>query len=383
MRIFYIAPSIMPSRSANSIHVVRMCEAFVLLGHDVTLVFQRSIPDNLQLKAVLERYYGVDLGNTRMVSFFRPWNRATNIQIAFIALYELFKGSLKQHSFDLLVSRNLYASFAVGVLLRRSLIFETHQLEYGYRRFMQIALIKCPWVTTVVISQKLQQRLIEECVEASSHFMVLRDAAPIRIKKMLPNEKMAARTVLKKDIDLDSYSALAGYFGHLYPGRGINIIQSLAIQHPDIAFLLFGGNEAEIKALRFNNEAPNLHFMGHIAPSQVASTMCIMDVLLMPYQKNVSIGQRNEDTGQWMSPMKMFEYMASGVPFIASKLPVLEEVLRDDHNCLMAVPDDPNDWSSCLLRLRNNPELAERLTSTAHTEHLQNYNWISRAKKML
>ena len=109
----------------------------------------------------------------------------------------------------------------------------------------------------------------------------------------------------------------------------------------------------------------------------------MMDVLLMPYQKNVSIGQRDGDTGRWMSPMKMFEYMASGVPIIASKLPILEEVLLDRYNCLMAVPDDPVDWSNCLNCLLNKPDFAESIGNQAHKDYKAFYTWNRRAQEML
>ena len=47
----------------------------------------------------------------------------------------------------------------------------------------------------------------------------------------------------------------------------------------------------------------------------------------MPYQRNVGIGTKNSDTSNWMSPMKMFEYMSTGVPIVSSDLPVLKKFL--------------------------------------------------------
>ena len=61
----------------------------------------------------------------------------------------------------------------------------------------------------------------------------------------------------------------------------------------------------------------------------------------MPYQAKVSIGVKGHDTGRWMSPMKMFEYMAAGVPVISSDLAVLREILINEKNALLVSPPIP------------------------------------------
>ena len=38
MKILYISKSVIPSRSANSIHVMKMCQAFANNGHEVVLL---------------------------------------------------------------------------------------------------------------------------------------------------------------------------------------------------------------------------------------------------------------------------------------------------------------------------------------------------------
>ena len=375
----------MPSRSANSIHVARMCEGLVSLGHDITLYINRSTPSKDGLKEIIERYYGADLSNVKLVSFYsRRWPVALNLRIAVHAVYKYMLLFVKRRPLDFIISRNLYGAYFLRRLAREKLIFETHQLETGFRRYMQRKIIQTFDVTTVAISKELR-RIIVEYYRAEPHkVIVLPDAAPAGIHRLSQGQRRAMRLSLLTGVDLKYYSLVVGYFGHLYNGRGLEIVQALAQRHPDIAFFVYGGNEEQIALLKRQNNFSNLKVMGHIDPGHVLKIMGIMDVLLMPYQETVSIGgKRNEDTVRWMSPMKMFEYMAVGVPIIASRLPVLEEVLRDGHNCLMAVPDDPNDWSACLDRLYNDSEIAERLASIAHTEYLSEYNWISRAKKML
>jgi glycosyltransferase involved in cell wall biosynthesis len=269
-------------------------------------------------------------------------------------------------------------------LARRRLLFETHELEYGFRKRIQGAIIKDDAVPKVFISKALYQRLCEHHGYAIQKSIILPDAAHAGVNRLQPQQKVNLRKEHLSSQDLDKYTYHAGYFGHLYSGRGIEIVQALAARHPEIAFWIYGGNDEQITLLKQRNNANNMKVMGYVNPSNVLEIMSMMDVLLMPYQKMVSIGGRNRsDTASYMSPMKMFEYMAAGVPIIASRLPVLEEILIDGQNCLMAVPDDPLSWSGCLDKIKGSEILSEKLAKTAHDEYRQRYTWNVRAQKMI
>ena len=43
-----------------------------------------------------------------------------------------------------------------------------------------------------------------------------------------------------------NWKGICGYFGHLYPGRGVDIIEAMASERPDVLFLVFGGNDSDI-----------------------------------------------------------------------------------------------------------------------------------------
>ena len=120
---------------------------------------------------------------------------------------------------------------------------------------------------------------------------------------------------------------------------------------------------------------PNLHFHGQLAPAQVAAWQQSMDVLLAPYQRSVP-------TVEWMSPLKIFEYMASGVPMIASDLPVLREVLVPDQTAILVEPHDVAQWEAALTSLRN-PVLRRRFSQTAFGTVSQRFTWRHRARAVL
>lgn len=378
MRFHYISPSVLPSRSANAVHVVLQCDALARMGVEVTLYAKRKIQDESLLVSGLADNYGVDASSWRLVTYHSHYTRADTLRIATLAFRDIVCGRCR----DVILSRNLYAAYILAVLFRRPLIYETHQLELGIKRKMQRAVITCPWVKIVTISQKLVECLHEHHGVLLNRPLVLHDAAPAGIIPLdVKKRRVELGAILNQD--LSSWECVCGYFGHLYAGRGIEIIEDMAGQRPACLFLVYGGNDTDITRLRRSNSLHNLWFMGHVSHLVAQKTMRSVDVLLMPYQINVSIGVAKHDTARWMSPMKMFEYLATGVPVISSDLPVLREVLINELNCFLVPPDNVEAWVKTLDRVISNPELAQLIGKYAHTEYLTTHSWDHRAVALL
>ena len=82
------------------------------------------------------------------------------------------------------------------------------------------------------------------------------------------------------------------------------------------------------------------------------------------------------------SPLKLFDYMAAGVPIVASDLPALREVLRHEENALLARPDDPDAFAAAVRRMLADPVLAGRLGRQARAD-VRRYSWEARAEALL
>lgn len=158
----------------------------------------------------------------------------------------------------------------------------------------------------------------------------------------------------------------------------------MAKARPNILFLVYGGEPDDVifRSQR-NNKLQNIFFGGHIKHPKAQELMRCVDCLLMPYQLSVSIGGKGHDTGRWMSPMKMFEYMATGVPIISSDIPVLREVLRNGENAILVPHDDTLEWCNALDRLNENSNLADNIGRQAYYDYKKKYTWKVRAKKIL
>ena len=82
------------------------------------------------------------------------------------------------------------------------------------------------------------------------------------------------------------------------------------------------------------------------------------------------------------SPLKLFDYMAAGVPIVASDLPSLREVLRDGENALLANAGDADAFAAAVRRLLADRSLADRLGRQARID-VQQYSWDARARTLL
>jgi glycosyltransferase involved in cell wall biosynthesis len=83
-----------------------------------------------------------------------------------------------------------------------------------------------------------------------------------------------------------------------------------------------------------------------------------------------------------VSPLKMFEYMASKRPIVASRLPAIEEILTDNQNALLGEPGCPEDIAKNIETALSNTELSTKIASRAYTG-VQEHTWEKRARRIL
>jgi len=369
MQIAYMSNSVIPSRFANSIHVMKMCQAFANNGHKVTLY---SYAGKEKVKDDYENY-GVEKCFKIKKSSRFPLYGIGGLIYAISVIYKIKKQPLP----DLLYARHIY-SLAIGALLLGiPMIFEAHS----------------PPINTV-------RRIVENWVFNRKNFMhlvVISDALKQEYQNIFPylNHKMIMVAHDGADFPSDNGNLpinffsgddkriQIGYVGHLYPGRGIELIVNLARNLPDINFHIVGGTEEDIKHWKQIFNEKNLIFHGYVPHNEVFCYYKYFDIVLAPYQSKVAVAGSKGDTSKWMSPLKIFEYMAQGKPIVASDLPVLQEILHNNINCLLCPSSDVQTWQNAILTLVKSPELRIKLGNVAYQDFITNYTWQSRAEKVI
>lgn len=360
MRIIYIAPSIIPSRSANSVHVFKMMHALKQLGYQASLIVPDISRGREKNVNNVFSYYGVKPFPFR---YFPRYAIPGKLYIySFIlAIWLWFQ---KKH---LVYSRDFYpAMFAA--LLGNKVLMEFHSpplwsrgvIGWLIKRFYRSKNLK----VIVVISEALKQIFIAKGFD-SERIIVAHDGSD-------PQPESLSEYPLSGNFKV-------GYVGHLYKGRGVENIIYLANNNPSVDFHIAGGNEEDIMHWKTETQKlENIHFHGFIPPALTNSFRKGCDVLLAPYQKDLSIWGGGASTSAYMSPLKIFEYMAAGKPIICSDLPVLLEVLNQQ-NALLVQGDSMEAWHEALNKLLENDNLRVTLGSNALADFEKQYSWKQRA----
>lgn len=74
-------------------------------------------------------------------------------------------------------------------------------------------------------------------------------------------------------------------------------------------------------------------------------------------------------------PVKLFEYMAWGLPVICSNLPNMSRFVRDGEYGLVVDPRDPADIAAAITRLARDPSLAARFSANGRRAFLERHHW--------
>lgn len=247
MRLCYLSNSTLISDSANAVHVMKMCQAFADNGHDVTL---HALEGEGEVDEVFN-YYGVtttfpihrhNMGNdgaTNALWKLRallPFLRVGGLPTVVFARRQLAPIISRTPS-DLIYARSLY--WLYGVRTAIPFIYESHQPPLNaLDRYVERAIFNRPGFRGLtVISQKLKQIYVAQYPGLADRIRVAHDAADD------PGDAPDAEGTNHTDAG----KIRVGYVGHLYKGRGIDLMLRLAESFPVTEFHFVGGRTIDVE----------------------------------------------------------------------------------------------------------------------------------------
>jgi glycosyltransferase involved in cell wall biosynthesis len=367
MKIAAIAPSQVPSRTANSIQVMKTCNALKKIGHEVSLwVPGRDTAD----WNTLAGHYGLS------AEFKVRW-------IPSIRLLRKYDFSLKALSqakrWGAEVIYTWLPQVAVFALRRGThSVLEMHDLPTGafgpgyFKQFARQNGKKRLLVITDALRQKLET--FSGVHFAPDEVAITPNGVEFERFSRQPDSPKARKLLCLPE------QLTALFSGHFYAGRGTSLLLELARRFPKIHFLWVGGRDDDVTTWRdrLNEEGlENVTLTGFIPNQQLPLYLAAGDFLLMPYERSIA-GSSGGNSAEICSPMKMFEYMATGRVILSSDLPVIHEVLNEK-NAVFCVPEDINSWSKAIKTLIKNVSLRNRLAKQAQAD-VHKYTWEQRAK---
>ena len=383
MKIALIAPTYLPSRRANTIQVMKMAQAFTNLGHQVRVIVPGMASNEEKEELQWEQlafHYG--LQRVFEVTWLPVQPRMRRYDYGYLAVRAAHKWEA-----DLVYTR-LPQAAVIAAWKRMETIYEVHDVPQGtVGPLLFRCYLKAPGAHRIVaITHGPKDELIQIYNIPGSHpyMLVALDGVDVVRYRDIPNP-IEARRLLNTDrnLNMDEERFTIGYTGHLYSGRGVALMLEMAEYLPTLTFMLVGGEREDVSNLRLKVESRNLEniiLTGFVPNAALPRYQAACDVLMMPYQRKVA-GSSGGDISKYLSPMKLFEYMACGRPILSSDLPVFREVLNE-RNAILITPDDIDQWVANIEELRLDPDTRTELANQAKKD-VKQYTWKARGERIL
>jgi glycosyltransferase involved in cell wall biosynthesis len=376
MDILYITQARIPTEKAHGVNITSMCKFFNKGKNNIKLIIPRVKnkikEDTFQYYDIKDHFEIVRLPAISIFKLEKILGKLTFFtQLLSFYISVLFYLLLQKRSDKVLYTRDYLPSFIS--LLGYKVVYECHSIPRKRKMFFLITKL---FSKVIVISKGLKEDFLEQGFK-DNKILIAADAVNLNIFiKSITREEARKKLNLPENKDIICY---CGKFKTMGMDKGIkDILLSLTFLEKEVLFLAVGGDQKDINF--YQKMADDLKvsklvkFIGHIKQNELAVYQKAADILLMPFP-NI------EHYSKFMSPIKMFEYMASKRPIIASNLPTIKEVLNND-NCLFCEPDNPRDLAIKIEELLNNKERGDKLSQVAFKD-VQRYTWENRVKMIL
>ncbi|MEX1248612.1 MAG: glycosyltransferase [Anaerolineales bacterium] len=369
MKIALIASGAIPAHTANSIQSMKMAQAMSDLGDEVRVFAAGEAPRITW--GELAAHYG--LASEFKIVWLRARPALRRYDFAYAAV-----GAARAWGAELVYTR---LPQAATLAARRGVatIFELHDVPSGtmgpwlLRNFLRAKGARRLVVNTQYLARQIQAGY---ALPSRKDFLLLApNGVDLRRYIRLPNPKAA-----RKSLQLVEGFTI-GYTGHLYKGRGISFLFELARRLPKMRFLLVGGRPEDVGERRQQARGlKNVLLAGFVPNAELPRYQAACDVLVLPYSRQVS-GSSGVDIAPYTNPLKMFEYLATGRPIVASDLPILKEILSEK-NAIILPSGDVDAWVEALAGLQRSPRRRAALAKAARQTAGQ-YTWEKRAQRIL
>lgn len=379
MRIAYICADhgvpVFDWKKGCSIHVQEIVRALTQLGHSVDLYATNIggvVSEDLKGLKIIE-----------LPSFDRSLNRAER-EIAQLRNNQGIRAALtKGGPYDLVYERYSLWSFAAM----------EYAADYGIPGALEVnsPLIKEQAQFRGLVNWVSAKQVAERCFASASSVFAVSDAVADYLEQefevsenvsILPNGVDADRFI---DVCLDRNQHTGrftvGFVGSLKPWHGVDaLVEAFATVHrqaPNSRLLIVGDGperpsiEKQIAKLNLNGATT---LTGSVNPAEVTRLLGEMDVGVAPYPKI----RKN-----YFSPMKVFEYMAAGLPVVVTSAGQLGHIIRDECNGLLCEPGDIGALSEALFCLMRDPALRTRLGRRARRDIEDEHTWQDVASRAL
>jgi len=396
-----------PAPAANIINTLKFAQGFFDLRNKIEILAISRFVDFMWRVRIsnVHKFYGIHKnikinyfkggigfflsnfaeGNNKISNLFyyyNPFHAYLKFMRLFPKLYNFFDPEKKiskyciKNKFDLAFCRDGYKAAYINIKNRIPTIIDLHGTIFPLelKRLFKLGKNKFfKGITTV--SPFIKQHLIEKGFPEEKIF-VMDNAVNLKKYDHITNEKKKLRLIL--NLPIDRRIILSA--GKMRFDRGMDTILEAAnlLKNERYSFYLLGGNKYRMKKWRNyiakHNIKGDIQIMNFKPHSLIPYYLKAADVLLVIYSKSLY-------SQEYMSPVKLFEYMAAKVPIIATKIGRNIEICNNNE-CLFTNLEDPKDLSEKIKLLINNRDLQGSLIQNAY-QKVKNYTIQDKCEKIL
>lgn len=354
IKVNYISELSLPSNSGYAQHVLKICDAFSK-KYETKLFVNSSRANRKTLKKnyLLKTDFEINSYKKK-----RQHNFFSRILYACFILRNVDKESI-------IISRSVLSSLLLSMMKIKNIV-ELHHPPTGLTKIIFII------VKFLGMNKNLKYIFLHNNIKKKMNIkngIVLDDCVDINdFKKRNLKEKY-------------EYC----YVGSLFRGKGLETIVKLALFFEKKNFHVFGDLNSidpkyfDIKKIR---KISNLHLHNFRKYNAIPNILKSSKFLLMPYLKNISVNSKNLEVSNYMSPLKMFDYLASGKIIFASNLRVYSHILKDRYNCILIKKNNLEDWLFSIKKYSKKNSFTYLLSKNA-LKTASKYTWDKRVERII
>ncbi|ODH00046.1 glycosyl transferase family 1 [Nostoc sp. KVJ20] len=239
-----------------------------------------------------------------------------------------------------------------------------------------------------LIDRQSAEEVANRVFSAATTLIAVSDAVKTYLMNYVDSSKVH---VIPNGVNPHRFSALrpatepetftVGFVGTLKPWHGLPILTeafSLLHQRVPNAKLLIVGDGPERENLQMELAARGLdahtQFTGAVNPDEVPQFLAAMDVAVAPYAAQSDF---------YFSPLKVYEYMAAGLPVVVSQIGQLADLIDPGVNGILCPPGDAIALAEALEKLWRSPTLRHSLGQAARQTVIAHHTWDAIAQQIL
>jgi len=405
MKILYLCPDLgipVLGRKGASVHVRELAGAFARAGHRITMAAQTLVKSPWEFPSSLDvPLLQVRLGSSASsaVQAFKQFNDVLGADNSFPGelrrilynheLTDEIRRRFENDPPDFIYERaSLYATagvslakeFGIPLILELNAPLAVEQSAYRGTGFGALAAQAEKWLLTqadaiLSVSAELKKHVMELGVSGKKVHVIPNAVNASLFKPGIPN---LANHLLAH---LNGAPVL-GFVGGLRPWHGVEVLPALLARlqkrHPNVQLVIAGDGPLRSELERDFKERfleRSVTFTGLLLHEQIPEIIRRFDIALAPYPRL--------DHHFYFSPLKLFEYMACGIPVIASRVGQIADVITHGKTGLMYRPGKLEELSGHCIKLLGNPKLRKALGSAAARSVANKFTWDRNVERVI